>query len=307
MGRWIAKAQATWVDLAPNTRGVIWALLAAGFMSVMAVLIKFMSGQLSSFEVAWFRASFGLVVILPFVWRAGGIAAIRTKRLPMHVFRGAAGALAMMSGFYAVAHLPLALATSLSFARPLFMVPLAIIFLHEVVRARRWTATIVGFVGVVIAIRPTADIEFAALFSLFSAFMVTVAMLITKIISTTERPTTMIFYAGVFGSIFTLIPAIVVWQTPTLTQFGFLMAIGIVGTLGANSMIRSLAAGEATLVGPIEYVRIIFAALFGFLIFAEVPTLWTAAGSIVIVGSTIYITLREARLGKAKPRPTEPV
>ena len=303
----IAKARTTWAALPPNSRGIIWALLAAGFMSVMAVLIKFMSGQLSSFAVAWFRAIFGLVVILPFVWRAGGIAAIRTTRLSMHTLRGAAGALAMMTGFYGVAHLPLALATSLGFARPLFMVPLAIIFLHEVVRARRWTATIIGFFGVIIAIRPAGSIEFAALFSLFSALMVTVAMIITKIISTTERPTTMIFYAGVFGSIFTFIPAIVVWETPTLTQFGFLMAIGIVGTLGANSMIRSLTAGEATLVGPIEYVRIIFSALFGFLIFAEVPTIWTAAGSVVIVGSTIYITLREARLGKTKPRPTEPV
>ncbi len=303
----ITKARATWAGLAPNTRGVLWALLAAAFMSVMAVLIKLMSAQLSSFEVAWFRASFGLVVILPFVWRAGGISAIRTTRLPMHAFRGAAGALAMMSGFYGVAHLPLALATSLSFARPLFMVPLAIIFLHEVVRARRWTATIVGFAGVVIAIRPTGGIEFAALFSLFSAFMVTVTMLITKIISTTEKPTTMIFYAGAFGSVFTLIPAIVVWETPTLTQFGFLLAIGVVGTLGANSMIRSLVAGEATLVGPIEYVRIIFSAMFGFIIFAEVPTLWTAAGAIVIVGSTVYITMREARIGKSKPAPSEQV
>lgn len=294
-----------WGGLAPNTRGVIWALLAAVFMSVMAVLIKFMSGQLSSFEVAWFRASFGLLVILPFVWRAGGIAAIRTKRIGMHGLRGVLGAMAMMSGFYAVAHLPLALATSLSFAKPLFMVPLAIVFLHEIVRARRWTATIVGFVGVVIAIRPTGAIESAALFSLFSALMVALTMIVTKFFSDTERPTTMIFYAGVFGSVFTLIPAIVVWQTPTLAQFAFLLLIGAVGTMGANCMIRSLTAGEATLVGPIEYVRIIFSALFGFLIFAEVPTPWMAAGSIIIVGSTIYISVRESRLGKVKPPDTD--
>ncbi len=303
----IAQARAYWSDLAPNTRGVAWALLAAVFMSIMSVLIKYMSGQLSSFEVAWFRASFGLVVILPFVWRAGGISAVRTGRLRMHALRGVLGAMAMMSGFYAVAHLPLALATSLGFARPLFMVPLAIVFLHEVVRARRWTATFIGFAGVIIAIRPSGAIESAALFSLFSALMVSLSLIVTKIISNTERPTTMIFYAGIFGTVFTLIPAIVVWQTPTLTQFAFLLLIGIVGTLGTNSMIRSLSAGEATLVGPIEYVRIIFSALFGFLIFAEVPTLWTAAGSVIIVGSTIYISVREARLGKSKPPPIEPV
>ncbi len=294
----IAEARTTWSALPANTRGVIWALLAAGFMSVMSVLIKYMSTQLSSFEVAWFRASFGLLVILPFVWRYGGIRAIRTKRLPMHLFRGLLGGLAMMSGFYAVAVLPLALATSLSFARPLFMVPLAILFLHEVVRARRWTATLVGFLGVVVAIRPTGTVDPAVFLALFSALMVAASMIVTKFIADTEKPTTMMFYAGAFGTVFTLIPAVLVWQTPTLAQFGFLLSIGIVGSIANNCMIRALTAGEATLVGPIEYVRIIFAALFGFIVFAEVPTVWTIAGAVIIVASTVYIAFREARLGR---------
>jgi len=294
----IAEAKTAWTALPSNTRGVIWALLAAGFMSVMAVLIKYMSSQLSSFEVAWFRASFGLLVILPFVWRYGGVRAIRTRRLPMHLLRGIMGAAAMLSGFYAVAVLPLALATSLSFARPLFMVPLAIVFLHEIVRARRWSATIVGFLGVVVAIHPTGAVDPAVFLSLFSAFMVACSMIATKYIADTERPVTMMFYAGVFGTIFTLIPAVMVWQTPTPVQFAYLLAIGIVGSLANNCMIRALTAGEATLVGPIEYVRIIFAALFGFIVFAEVPTAWTVAGSIIIVASTVYIALREARLGR---------
>jgi drug/metabolite transporter (DMT)-like permease len=296
--------QQAWRGLAPNTRGVIWALLAAVFMSVMSVLIKYMSGQLSSFEVAWFRASFGLMVVLPFVWRYGGLRAIRTRRLPMHLLRGVFAAFAMTSGFYAVSVLPLALATSLSFARPLFMVPLAIIFLHEIVRARRWTATIVGFVGVVVAVHPTGDVDPAVLASLFSALMVACSLVVTKRMTDTEGPTTLMFYAGVFGTVFTLIPALLVWQTPTVTQFGFLLAIGVVGSISNNFMIRSLTAGEATIVGPIEYLRIISSAAFGFLIFAEVPTWWMIGGSLIIVASTLYIAIREARLGAARRRKT---
>ena len=217
--------------------------------------------------------------------------------------RGTFGSMAMMSGFFALTHLPLAMATSLSFARPLFMIVLAILFLGEVVRARRWTATVVGLIGVLIVVRPTGAIELAALFSIFSAFMVASAMVVTKLMAPTERPATVIFYAGIFASLLTLIPAVVVWETPTLSQFGLLIAMGAIGTLGSNCMIRAISAGEATVVAPVEYVRIIFAAILGFLIFSEVPDFFVGIGAVVIVGSTLYITLREARLGKPKPQP----
>ena len=148
-----------WAELPANTRGVLWAIVAAIFMSFMAALIKLLGSTLSSFEIAWFRSFFGLLVVLPFILRAGGVGTLRSNRLGLHIIRAMIGAVAMMTGFYAVTVLPLALMTSLGFARPLFMVPLAIIFLNEVVRRRRWTATIIGFAGVLIAIRPTTEIE----------------------------------------------------------------------------------------------------------------------------------------------------
>ncbi len=298
----IIALRENWVALSPNARGALWALLATIFMSGMAVIAKYLGNELNSFEVAFFRAFFGWIVILPFVWRAGA-ASLKTKRIKLHAMRGTFGAMAMMSGFFALTHLPLAMATSLSFARPLFMIVLAIAFLGEVVRARRWTATVVGLIGVLIVVRPTGAIELATLFSIFSAFMVASAMVVTKLMAPTERPSTVIFYAGIFASLLTLIPAIVVWETPTLSQFGLLIAMGAIGTLGSNCMIRAISAGEATVVAPVEYVRIIFAAVLGFLIFSEVPDIFVGIGAVVIVGSTLYITLREARLGKPKPQP----
>lgn len=298
----IVALRENWVALSPNARGALWALLATVFMSGMAVIAKHLGNELNSFEVAFFRAFFGWLAIFPFVLRAG-TRSLKTKRLPLHAMRGLFGSMAMMSGFFALTHLPLAMATSLSFARPLFMIVLAILFLGEVVRARRWTATLVGFIGVLIVVRPTGAIETAAFFSIFSAFMVASAMVVTKLMAPTERPATVIFYAGIITSLITLIPALYVWEWPTLGQFGLLLAMGAIGTLGSNCMIRAISAGEATVVAPVEYVRIIFAAVLGFLIFSEVPDVFVGIGAVVIVGSTLYITVREARMGKPKPQP----
>ena len=294
----------SWGALAPNTRGVLWAFLATVFMSGMAVIAKHLGNELNSFEVAFFRALFGWFAILPFVWRAG-LPAVRTNRVPLPVMRGVFGSVAMMTGFFALTHLPLAMATSLSFARPLFMIVLAIVFLGEVVRVRRWTATAVGFIGVMVVVRPTGSIDPAAAYSIISAFMVASAMVVTKIMAPTERPATIIFYAGIIASVLTLIPALIVWETPDAGQFALLLLMGAVGTLGSNCMIRAISAGEATVVAPVEYVRIIFAAGLGFLIFSEVPDVFVGLGAAIIVGSTLYITLREARLGKPRPAPPQ--
>ena len=133
--------------------------------------------------------------------------------------------------------------------------------------------------------------------------MVALAMVVTKKLSTTETPVTMMFYQGVLGSCFLMVPIFFVWKTPTINEFLLLALLATVGTLSAVCMIRSLRAGEATIVAPIEYIRIVFASLIGFFFFMEVPTLWTAAGSVIIIGSTVYIAVREASLGRRRSVP----
>ena len=301
------RQRAYWRALPPNMRGVVWAL-ASGFMfSLMSLLIKVLTsdGTLHPLQVAWFRAIFGLITLLPFVLRSWRTAT-RTRRLGSHLIRAAFGATSMMLGFYSVAYLPLATATALGFSRPLFMVPLAIVFLKEVVRLRRWVATIVGFAGVLVIVRPDSGIEFAAIFGVGSALAAALSQLMTKQLAATEPVPEMMFFAAVFTSLITLGPALWVWQTPSWEQLALIAAMGIVGSIGQLWLIWSLSEGEATLTGPMEYVRIIFAAGFGFLIFSEIPTVWTGVGSLIIVSSTVYIAWREAVLGKRRVPPAEP-
>ena len=155
--------------------------------------------------MAFFRALFGLLAVLPFFLRFG-LALVRTQRLGMHLVRSLCGACAMLCGFYAITHLPLADAVSISYARALFLIPLAVLFLGEVVRLRRWTATAIGFVGVIVMMRPGGDIELATWVAVIGAFLVAVVTIMIKNLSTTERPETLLLYFGVIPSLVALGP-----------------------------------------------------------------------------------------------------
>ena len=141
-----------WLKLSPALRGALWMLLGGLLFSVMGVLVKFLGKRLDSFQIAFFRAAFGFACILPFALAAGA-RNLRTRRLPAHLLRGLLGMISMFGGYYSVVHLPLADATALGFTKPLFVIILAVLILREKVRIRRWTATVVGFIGVVIMLR----------------------------------------------------------------------------------------------------------------------------------------------------------
>ena len=289
-----------WIQIPHVTRAIFWAILATIFMTGMSVLIKYLGNSLPFFEVAWFRAFFGLIIVLPFILNRGGVKAIYTTKIKMHLVRGVLAVIAMLSGFYAVTVLPLTLVTTLGFSRPLFMIPLAIIFLHEIVKARRWSATIIGFIGILIAIRPSGEIEPAVLIALFSSFIFAVVMITTKKLSVTEAPTTLMFYQGFFSTLFIMPLCFLFWETPSINEFLLLFLLAIFGSLSVNCSIRALKLADTTIVSPIEYIRIIFASFAGFLIFSEIPSIWTLSGGLIIIISTVYIAYRESRLGYDK-------
>jgi drug/metabolite transporter (DMT)-like permease len=272
--------------------------------TVMTTVVKFLGGSFDSFQLAFFRALFGLLAVLPFFFRYG-LGLVRTQRLGLHMVRSFCGAIAMLCGFYAITHLPLADAVSISYARALFLIPLAVLCLGEVVRLRRWTATAVGFVGVIVMMRPGGEIELATWVAVFGAFLVAVVTIMIKKLATTERPETLLLYFGVISSLVALGPALMVWRTPTVTELGFLMAIGALGAAGQYCMIRGFRIGETTALLPFDYTRLIFAGVIGVLWFAEIPDAWTLTGAAIVVAATLYIGIREARLGK-KSEPSQP-
>lgn len=283
--------------LPDNVRGALWTVLGCVFFTGMMTLVKSMSADFNTFQLAFFRALFGFFAVVPFMIRIGP-SVIRTRRLGLHALRCICGAAAMLCGFFAITHLSLADAVSISYARALFLIPLAVVFLNEVVRVRRWTATGVGFIGVLVMMRPTGDIAPATFVALGGAFLVAGVTIFIKELARTERPETMLFFSGTVSSAVALVPALFVWRTPDLDQLAVLMVMGGCGAAGQYCMIRGFRVGEATALIPFDYTRLLFAGVIGYLLFFEVPDAWTLSGAAIIVVSTLYIALREARLGR---------
>ncbi|EDP66468.1 hypothetical protein BAL199_15443 [alpha proteobacterium BAL199] len=276
--------------------------LAGAAFATMGGLIKFAARDLHPFEVAFFRCFFGLVWMAPWLLRHG-TGALRTQRLPLYAIRATVGLIGMLAGFYALRYIALADATALSFTAPLFATIGAALFLGETVRRRRWTATLLGFVGVLIILRPgVTAVEPAALWTLLAAATTAINVLIVKRLTDTEPIEAVVTWMVVMMTPMTFVAALLFWEWPTLMQWGVLATIGLCGTLGHLAVTRGFAAGEASLVMSFEYVRMPFAAFIGWLVFSEVPTLWTFLGAAVIAGSAAYIAHREATLARVAAR-----
>jgi drug/metabolite transporter (DMT)-like permease len=264
--------------------------------------IKTVGAELPVAVVAFFRVVFGLIFLVP-LFVKNGPRIFYTKQPGWHLLRLAGSSGSILFGFYAITHLPYATAVSLSFTRPFFIILIAVIFLGEVVRWRRGLATVMGFVGVVIMLGPT-DVGFTlpAMSALAAAASVSVALAVIRKHAATEGLAFMSWFFA--GSVVILAPfAWWFWETPHGIQWAYLAYIGFIASAGQYCLIRSLMIAEATVVSPIDYIQIIFAAIAGYYLFGEKPTIWTGVGTVVIVAATLYILFREARL-KVEPEAT---
>jgi len=287
-----------WLQLSGNSRGALWMLASGLVFSVMALAIKLLGQRLDNLQIGFFRVAVGFIAILPFVARAGW-SQIRTQHLHVHIIRAVFGLLAMYCSYYAIAHIPLADYTALSFTKPLFATFLAVVILHEVVRWRRWTATAVGFVGVIVMVRPGATaFQPAALAALVEAFSIAFLVTLVKRLPARETTTGMLFHFGLFASVLSIAPAVYAWQWPTAFEWFLLISVGLLGAMAQSCWIRSFRCGDASVVAPFDYLRLLFAGSVGFAVFGELPTVWTLAGAGVIVTSTLYIAHREAQLSR---------
>ena len=290
----VAWIEDRWLRLGPNVRGALWVLAAGLLASAMGAGIKLLGQAMDPLQLAFIRAGFGLLTVLPFMLRAG-VGSLRTRHPLGHLWRGGFGALSMICGYYALAHLPLAEVTALNFTNALFLVLLAALWLGETVRLRRALATVVGFAGVLIMLRPGAGIEFAALVIVFGAFCTALAMVALKQLLATEARVTVMFYFSVATTVISLPPALFVWQTPEWHVLVALMFIGALGAWSQSLLMRGFAIAEASAVAPFDYARLPFTGALGYFMFGDVPTGWTLLGAAIIVGSTFYIARHEAQ------------
>lgn len=280
------------------TRAVLLMAASTVFFGCMAVCIRLASKQLHPFEIAFFRNVFGFVFILPMLFRHGpGI--LRTNKLPLYFGRCLIGIVSMMAGFWAIVNLPLAQAIALSYSTPLFVTIAAVVVLGEVVRARRWTAVIVGFLGVMVIVRPGSDAFTAASLVAVLAAVASASVAISiKFLSRTEHPDAIVLYTTMIWIPMSLVPALFVWVMPVGITWLWIILAGLLGTLGHMFWTRALKLGDASMLTPISFLQILVVSVFGYLLFDENLDRWTVLGAAIIFGSNIYIARREARLAR---------
>ncbi len=290
-----------WRSLPGNFRGAIWVLLSALTFIILQAFTKQLGGKFDSIQLAFFRASFGGLAVLPFIF-SRGLSAFRTENLPYHIGRGLFGAMAIFLMVFAVIHMPLADATVIGFTRTLFLIVLAVIFLGERVRWRRWTATVVGFGGVVLMLRPGDEtFQMAALAAVCASICFASAhTCIKKCTTRMDHPLTVQSYYWLIATAVTLPPALWFWTTPSWDELGLLILLGVLSGIAQIFTAYSLSAGEATFVAPFDFTRLLWAALFGIIFFGEGLAPLTIAGALVIIGSNVYIARRQAKESRAK-------
>ena len=293
-----------WLRMPGNLRGVIWIIVGSLAFAFNDAVIKHLGSKYDPLQLAFVRYVVGLLVLGP-VFINMGFSGLGTRRLGLHLTRLVIACAAQIGVFYAVIHLYLADATAISFSRPLFTTIVAVFLLSELVSVRRWVATLVGFAGVMIMVRPGhAGVDPVALIAVVSALTFAVANVLIRMLSKTEPPNRILFYYHAGGTVIFLGPAIWVWQTPVGAEWFLLVLIGVLTTIGMIGFVRGFSVGEANAVGPIEYIRLIFAAIIGYAVFAEIPSLWTVIGAIVIIASALYIARDELRRAPSLPEPS---
>lgn len=269
-------------------------LTTAATGSFMNCLIRIVAEELHPFEIAFFRNVFGFLTILPFaLWnRIGTFRARRPGRLVLAAF---INLLSMMSFFSAVPLLPLNELTALSFTQPLFQTIGAVFLLGEIVRRWRLAGTIVGFFGVLIVMRPgTEAFTPASLLVLFGAATYAAVALIIKSVDD-ENPVTVVLYVSFLISCFSLPVAATVWTWPSATALLMMAAIGALGTIGWFAFAYAFKFADASALAPYDFTRLPFIAVPAYLVFGEVPDIWTWIGAAVIFGSSIMVTRAEVR------------
>ncbi len=286
--------------LPPNVQGALW-LVAGGFIfTTNGAMIRMLSFEIESVQIAFLRGLISLLFLIPLI-ATGRVKPWTSKRIQGHFWRTFMGTCSMVLGFYSLAMLPLADATAIAFSQPLFSVVLAALVLHEKVRWRRWTATIVGFVGVLVMVRPGSHgLQPGAIVALLNAMSVAISVLLVRRLSNSETPLMILTQFAIFSTLFLLLPAIWFWTWPSL--FGWALAIGVAlsATLGQYVWVQAFAHGEMSAVAPFDYLRLPFAVFVGWMIWGEMPVIWTYVGAAIVIGSALYIAYREATLARER-------
>lgn len=283
-------------------RGCALMLVSTILFAAMHGCVRFVAQEIHPFEVAFFRCFFGLLMLSPWLLTTAR-SALRTSRVSLHLSRAVLNVGAMFMFFAALKLTPIAQVQALAFTAPLFTTVMAVFVLGEVVRLRRWSAVIVGFIGALIIIRPGIQpIDLGSMLTVISAAVWAVCMIMIKRLSSTDSALTITAYMVLLMSPLALVPALFVWVWPQGVQWLWLIACGVLGTFAQWLMTQSFRLADTTVVLPLDFAKLIWGAIIGYLAFGELIDLWTWVGGTIIFAGATYIAFRERQLGSEKGR-----
>ena len=273
-------------------------MILSGFCFViMHAAVKYISEEIHPFEIAFFRCAFVIVILSPIIFYQGKSILI-TKNPKLQIYRIGLNSIALLCFFYGLSKINLAETTALGFTVPIFTTIFSVLFLKEIIRIRRITALIIGFIGTLIVLRPDITIEIGSLMVIISSLLWSICLIIIKRLTITDSVYTISLYAGVGLIPATLFLALPVWTSPTLIHILFFLFISLTGTFAQTLMNSSFKRAEVAMLLPFDFLRLIWSALLSYTIFNETPELTLWIGGTIILSSTCYLAYREMILRK---------
>ena len=283
-----------------NFKAITAMLLAVFCVTIMSVKAKLIGIEYNAVQITFARAIVVLILLIPFIYKLGGLNFLKTKKPFLHFFRGLAGLIGNVMFFLAFKRLPVADVTVISQAVPIFSCILAIIFLGETIGWRRWTAITIGFLGVIIAINPSVNIAVASLYALGGTLMWSTTIIFLRLLGSTEHPVKTVFYFMLVIVLITSIFQPFLWKEPSFEVILLFISIGIAALLTQLLMTYALQKAPASIVSPFNYTGIVWAIIFDYIIWNANPMFATIFGGIIITISGIYIFKREAKIKSIK-------
>ena len=288
--------------VAKETRPLAAAILmvaATVCFGCMSLVVRHLTDHLHPLEIAFFRNFLGLVILLPWLWQAGALGVLRTNRFGRYMLRSGINVISMFAWFTAVPLMPLADLTALNFTAPLWATIFAALILGERVRTRRWSATLIGFLGTLIILQPGfAEVNLGAVLVLISAATWALVSVLIRTLTATEDPRAIVTYQVLLMAPLSLPPALFYWTWPDLQTWFWLFVLAGIATVGHLCFVRAAALQEITALQPIDFFKLPIVAGFAYILFGEVPSPWMWLGAVIIFAAATYISWREATLKK---------
>ena len=280
------------VATSPVLRGAYCALGASLMMALMGTAVRMASTEIPNEMVVFLRNAFGLLALWPWIRRVG-LSGLATDQWPGHLLRSLTGLSAMYCFFYAIARLDLAQAVLLNFSAPLYIAPIAWLWLGEAITGRLMLSALIGFAGVVLILKPaTAPFSTDAAIGALSGLLAAIAMVSLRSMAPSEPPVRAVVYFSAIGTVVSAVPLIWAWETPAPFTLLIMGAAGIFATLGQILLTTGYLLAPAARVAPYTYSTVLFAALIGWILWHEVPGLMSTAGALLVCVAGILAVAR---------------